>query len=48
MSTEAHRREFALIEAANAGDVPAAHALLDHLQEQDEVTLFCCLRSYGR
>jgi hypothetical protein len=34
MSTDANRREFALIEAANAGDTAAAHALLDHLRDQ--------------
>jgi hypothetical protein len=36
MSTEANRLEFVLIEAAFAGDTAAAHALLDHLREQDE------------
>jgi hypothetical protein len=39
MSTEANRREFALIEAAFAGDVAAAGALLDHLREYDEESL---------
>jgi hypothetical protein len=39
MSTEANRREHALIEAAFAGDLAAAHALLDHLREQDENVL---------
>jgi hypothetical protein len=34
MSTDANRREFALIEAASHGDAAAAHALLDHLRDQ--------------
>ncbi len=43
MPTEANRREFALIDAAFAGDLAAAHALLDHLREQDEDALFSLL-----
>jgi hypothetical protein len=39
MSTDANRREHSLIEAANAGDVAAAGALLDHLREHDEEAL---------
>jgi hypothetical protein len=39
MSTDANRREYALIEAAEAGDLVAAHALLDHLREQDATAL---------
>jgi hypothetical protein len=39
MGADANRREFALIEAANAGDVAAAGALLDHLREHDEDVL---------
>jgi DNA polymerase III delta subunit len=33
---DATRREFALIEAAHAGDAAAAHALLDHLRDRGE------------
>src|SRR5271163_4132197 len=36
MSIDANRREYALIEAANASDAAAAHPLLDHLREQGE------------
>jgi hypothetical protein len=39
MSTDANQREFSLIEAASAGDVAAAGALLDHLREHDEEAL---------
>jgi DNA polymerase III delta subunit len=39
VTTDANRREFALIEAANVGDTAAAHALLDHLRDQDEEAL---------
>jgi hypothetical protein len=39
MSKEVNRRESALIEAASAGDAAAAHALLDHLRDQDEEAL---------
>jgi hypothetical protein len=39
MSTDANRREFALIEAVNDGDSAAAAALLDHLRDQGEEAL---------
>jgi hypothetical protein len=39
MTLDANRREYALIEAATAGDVAAAGALLDHLREHDEEAL---------